>query len=172
MSLSQEKIRGFLKVSYPIFFKGLEKLKDAIVADPQGVYDTILIPKRATAKSAGYDFCSPISFSLAPGSEIIIPTGIKAYMQDHEVLMLYPRSSLGFKYNLKLKNTVGIIDADYYNNPSNEGHILVALKNEGKDTLTIEKGHSFCQGIFIQYLLVDQDDFSGKKRIGGSGSTD
>lgn len=132
----------------------------------------IVLPKRSTSSSAGYDFFSPFKFTLLPGESIKIPTGIKAYMMMDEVLHIYPRSSLGFKYFLRPANLVPVIDSDYYNNPDNEGHIWIKLRNEGDTIVEIEKGSAFCQGIFQKYLLVDGDDFEGKERIGGIGSTD
>ena len=130
------------------------------------------LPKRSTSRCAGYDFFSPISFTLKPGESIKIPTGIKAYMQDDEVLFIYPRSGLGFKYFVRLANSTGIIDCDFHNNPNTEGHIWVKIRNEGDVPMNVEVGDAFCQGIFQKYLLVDGDDFSGNKREGGLGSTD
>ena len=132
---------------------------------------TIIRPKRSTSKSAGYDFFSPVSFELKPGESVKIPTGIKAYMMQDEVLHIYPRSSLGFKYFVRLANSTAIIDCDYFNNENNEGHIWVKIRNEGDNTLVIKKGDAFCQGIFQKYLLADGDDYSGNLRVGGIGST-
>ncbi|MBQ6324705.1 MAG: deoxyuridine 5'-triphosphate nucleotidohydrolase, partial [Clostridia bacterium] len=84
------------------------------------------LPRRATAGSAGYDFLSPLAFSLAPGESLRIPTGVRARIDDGWVLMLFPRSGLGFKYRLQLNNTVGIVDADYFG-ARNEGHIFIKL---------------------------------------------
>ncbi|MCF8009453.1 MAG: hypothetical protein K9K32_06775, partial [Halanaerobiales bacterium] len=106
-----------------------------------------------------------------PGSEIKIPTGIKAYMQPDEVLFAYPRSSLGFKYYCRLANTIGVIDADYYNNEDNEGHIWIKIRNEGDKQMKIKCGEAICQVIFQKYLLVDGDSFEGERRKGGIGST-
>lgn len=131
----------------------------------------IKLPKRSTKNSAGYDFYAPYDIHLNPGEDIKIPTGIRAYMQEDEVLMIYPRSGLGFKYYTRLANSIGIIDSDYYYS-DNEGHIWVKLRNEGDKELVINKGEAFCQGIFTKYLLVDGDDFeNGKERNGGFGST-
>lgn len=133
-------------------------------------YDNLKLPKRATKYSAGYDFYSPFDFSLNPGETIKIPTGIRARMREYYVLMLFPRSSLGFKYRLQLDNTVGIIDADYYNS-DNEGHIFVKLTNDSKDKkLVIKTGDAICQGIFINYGITEDDDVT-EERNGGFGST-
>ncbi len=135
-----------------------------------GYEDTAIIPKRATAQSSGYDFATVEEVTIKPGETILVKTGIKAYMLDDEVLKLYVRSSLGFKRNLRLANSVGIIDADYYNNEGNEGHIMVALHNFGKEYQVIVKGERVAQGIFEKYLVVDHDDQSAT-RTGGFGST-
>lgn len=129
------------------------------------------LPKRATAFSAGYDCFSPVSFCLDPGEAIKVPTLLKAYMPPDVVLMAYPRSGQGFKFFSRLANTVGIIDSDYVDNETNEGHIVIKIRNEGDLPLKIHAGDAFCQFIFQHYLLTDDDDFSGEKRNGGFGST-
>lgn len=135
------------------------------------VYSKLKKPHRATAMSAGYDFYSPFDFHLEPGMTIKIPTGIRAKMPEDYVLMIYPRSGLGFKYRLQLNNTVGVIDSDYYN-ALNEGHIMIKItndSNEGK-ALDIKAGEGFAQGIFMQYGIVEDDD-AKDIRVGGFGST-
>ena len=132
----------------------------------------VKLPKRSTKKAAGYDCFAPFDFTLQPGEDINIPTGIKAYMQDGEVLMVFPRSGLGFKYYTRLSNSTGIVDGDYYSNPNNDGHIHVKIRNEGTKPLTVKQGEAFCQFIFIPFLIVDGDNFdTGDDRIGGFGST-
>jgi dUTP pyrophosphatase len=103
-------------------------------------YGDVNIPKRGTNKSAGYDIESIEDVDIEPGTTKVVLTGLKAYMMDDEVLKLYIRSSLAIKKGLTLANNVGIIDADYYNNLSNEGHIMVALTNLSDSTVTIKKG--------------------------------
>ena len=127
------------------------------------------LPRRATAGSAGYDFLSPQAFSLAPGESLRIPTGVRARIDDGWVLMLFPRSGLGFKYRLQLNNTVGIVDADYFG-ARNEGHIFIKLFNAGDRTVCVEAGEAFAQGIFLPFGLTDDDDARGE-RTGGFGST-
>lgn len=132
----------------------------------------IKIPKRATKYSAGYDIYSVYDFDLEHGQTILLPTGIKVELDLDKYLMIVPRSGQGFKFKVQLYNTCGIIDADYYNNEKNEGHIWVKLYNdspEGK-TLSVKKGDAICQGIISQYFVVDNDK-SDKERIGGFGST-
>lgn len=131
----------------------------------------IKLPKRSTKESAGYDIFSPVDILLKPNEEIKVPTGLKVHMQKGEVLLIFPRSGLGFKYYTRLANTIGVIDSDYINS-DNEGHMWVKLRNEGDKDLFINQGDAFCQAIFMPFLLVDGDNFDdGKDRNGGFGST-
>lgn len=153
-------------VSKEQYLKDFEFKEDACE-----VYSKLKKPHRATAMSAGYDFYSPFDFHLEPGKTIKIPTGIRTKMPEDYVLMIYPRSGLGFKYRLQLNNTVGVIDSDYYN-ALNEGHIMIKItndSNEGK-ALDIKAGEGFAQGIFMQYGIVEDDD-AKDIRVGGFGST-
>lgn len=132
----------------------------------------VIIPKRGTKFSAGYDFFCPLDTIIYPKEVVLIPTGIKAEMNEGEVLQMYPRSSLGFKHRLMLMNTVGIVDSDYYNNIKNEGHIWVKYYNGGDVQVNLKTGDAFCQGVFQNFLLVDGDNFeTGETRVGGLGST-
>ena len=135
----------------------------------ENCYENICLPVRATAGSAGYDFYSPINITLKPGETAKIPTGIRCKIDDGYVLQIYPRSSLGFKYQMCLLNTVGIIDSDYYN-ADNEGHIIVGIVNRGNKDIEIKKGDRFVQGIFYQYFLAEEEA-NNKERHGGFGST-
>lgn len=137
---------------------------------PSAVYNNIKLPKRATTGSAGYDFYSPIAFTLEPHETIKFPTGIRCKIDDGYVLSIYPRSGLGFKYRLRLDNTVGIIDSDYYNS-DNEGHIFAKITNEGDKPIQVNAGDAFCQGILTQYFITYDDETIGV-RNGGFGSTD
>jgi len=129
------------------------------------------LPQRATKGSAGYDCFAPYDITLEPNEEIKVPTGVKAYMNQGEVLLAFPRSGLGFKYYCRLANTIGIIDSDYINS-DNEGHIFIKLRNEGNKTMTIKQGEAMCQFIFMPFLLTDDDSFdNGSVRNGGFGST-
>ena len=102
----------------------------------------------------------------------MVPTGVKAYMQDNEYLGIHIRSSMAIKRHLRLLNNEGIVDADYYNNPDNEGHIMLALANDSDETVVLKKGERVAQGIFYTYLLADGDSKSAKaERSGGFGST-
>ena len=149
-----------------------EKVKEEVfkrdISD--GNYEDIIIPKRSTKYSAGYDFYSVVDVIINPGERKVIPTGIKCSMEDNEYLAIYIRSSLGFKYNIRMCNQVGIIDKDYYSNKENDGHIFVCLQNEGDKILEIKKGDRFVQGIFTPYFITD-DDMAIGDRLGGIGST-
>ena len=103
----------------------------------------IPLPARATAGSAGYDFICPADITLQPGEAVTIPTGIRCEMQPGWVLMLFPRSGLGFKHQVRLANTVGVIDSDYFH-AANEGHIMVRIVNGGDHAVCIAKGERFC----------------------------
>lgn len=101
---------------------------------------TFPMPVRKTTTSAGYDICVPEDVALLPNRLVMVPTGIKAYMQPDEFLGIHIRSSMAVKKSVRLVNNVGIIDADYYNNPDNEGHIMLALLNTGVEPLLLKKG--------------------------------
>ena len=156
-------MRKFEKISLKEF------IKDTGLTEKE--YNEITLPQRATKNSAGYDFHLLEDLTLKPNEIKKIPTGIKAKMNNDEVLMIYIRSSLGFKYNLRLCNQVGIIDSDYYNNIDNEGHIFIAIQNEGKETITLKTNDRFAQGLFIKYLTVDDEKEIKNARTGGIGST-
>ena len=135
----------------------------------------IPLPRRATAGSAGYDFVCPADISLHPGDAITIPTGVRCEMQPGWVLMLFPRSGLGFRHQIRLANTVGIIDSDYAH-AANEGHIMVRLTNGmspcsmDSHDVSIRKGERFCQGVFLPHGLAEEDEVADE-RTGGFGST-
>ena len=155
------KVAEFYKVSLDQFNKDCGELN--------GDYNEVKLPVRATKCSAGYDFYSPIDICLKPGESVKIPTGIRCKIDDGYVLQIYPRSSLGFKYQMCLLNTVGIIDADYYN-ADNEGHIIVGIINRGEKDLIINKGDRFVQGIFYKFYLAEEEE-NNIERHGGFGST-
>lgn len=132
------------------------------------------LPKRSTEKSAGYDFFNPERVEIAPykigDNPALIKTGVKAKMQDDEVLKLYNRSSNPKKKKLVIPNSVGIVDADYYGNEENDGEIGFTFYNLSNEVVVIEKGEKLGQGIFEKYLITDDDNAEGK-RTGGFGST-
>lgn len=167
-----ERIAQFEKVSKEQFVKDwLHAFGGSDRKLAETVYEDIQLPRRATKGSAGYDFFVPSDFTVRPGEQILIPTGVRVRMIDGYVLMLFPRSSLGFKYRLQMNNTVGIIDSDYYN-ADNEGHIFCKLTNDTIENKTVElkKGTGMVQGIFLPFGITE-DDNAEAVRIGGFGST-
>lgn len=133
-------------------------------------YDDIKLPIRKTLYSAGYDFYLPFDIELLPNQTIKIPTGIKVVMNNDDFLGIYVRSGLGTKYNLRMCNQVGIIDADYYNNEDNEGHIFIKIQNEGNNIVFLKKGDRIAQGIFQKYYITEDDNVNNIRK-GGLGST-
>lgn len=166
-----EKIAKFEKVSFEQFKNDWKKNFDHNDEEIKEIYDNIKLPHRATKQSAGYDFYAPIDIEMKPGEVKLIPSGIRAKIDDGYVLMLYPRSSLGFKFRMQLNNTVGVIDADYYN-ADNEGHIMCKFTNDTHEdkVLKVDKGAGMVQGIFMSFGITIDDD-SNEERTGGIGST-
>lgn len=158
-------MRGFRKVSPRQF------ARDAGAASFSASEGIVILPRRATRQSAGYDMFSPFPVVLSPGEHRVIPSGIKAYMPPDEVLLINSRSGHGFRHGLRLRNCQGWIDADYADNPGNEGHILVALVNDGDREVRIGQGEALAQGLFLRYLVAGEEEESSRKRQGGMGST-
>lgn len=163
----------FEKVSFEQFYKDFVDCNETCDKNmvKESIYDCIKLPKRATKNSAGYDFFAPYKIMLKPGETIKVPTGIRCKLPEEFVLQLFPRSGLGFKYRMQLNNTVGIIDADYYD-AKNEGHIMAKITNDTNEnkTISIEAGEGFMQGL-IQMYFITEDDESTEVRVGGFGST-
>ncbi|WAW15151.1 dUTP diphosphatase [Peptostreptococcus equinus] len=132
----------------------------------------INLPQRGTAKSAGYDICTPVDIKIGPRecSDVIF-TDIKSYMQEDEVLCTHVRSSIGMKKGLALANITGIIDSDYYSNPGNDGNIGFKLRNLTDQEVVIQAGERVIQAIFTKYLISDDDCPKSQERLGGVGST-
>jgi dUTP pyrophosphatase len=156
-------MRKIEKISYNQFKKDISSSKK--------LYESIEIPKRSTKYSAGYDLRSLEDYILKPNESHAFKTGLKVSMNENEVFMIFDRSSVGFKYDVCLSNSVGIIDADYYNNKDNEGHMAVKLINHGTKDYEIKKGDRIAQGIFLNYLCVDDEEEIKDERKGGIGST-
>ncbi len=131
-----------------------------------------ILPMRQTMGSAGYDLASIETIVIPPKEIRLIPTGIKVALPNHEVLLVYPRSSLAIKKGLMMSNSVGVIDADYYNNLDNEGHIMVPLYNTTEFPVTIDKHERIAQGIFQTFAKTDDDQPRNNGRTGGFGSSD
>lgn len=141
------------------------------ICQEKKIYESYHLPMRKTKYSAGYDFEVIMPFTLKPGEIKKVPTGIKVLMESDDMFCLIIRSSMGFKYNVRMCNQIGVIDADYYNNKENEGHMYYAIQNEGTETLHFETGDTICQGIFMKYGITDDDISSQTTRKGGLGST-
>ena len=135
----------------------------------------INLPVRKTKHSAAYDIEAAEEIVLPSFKKgmkpTLIPTGLKAYMQSDEVLLIVPRSSGPKKQGISFPHNVGVIDSDYYNNSDNEGHIFVQCINLKDEDVVIKKGEAVAQAIFQKYLTVDDDNAEGE-RTGGFGSTD
>jgi len=147
------KIRGF----EPVSRKGVEFIQ----------------PTRNDSGSAGYDFYYPYheSLEIYPNQQETIKSGIKAYMLPDEILEVNVRSSFGIYKNVILANVIGWIDSSYYNNPDNEGEIIVVLKNLGNCPITINYRDKYCQVKFTKYLTADDDIILNETRKGGIGSS-
>ena len=136
-----------------------------------------LLPKRKTQFSAGYDLKAAEDVTI-PGlngdvrlKPVLVPTGVKAQLEKDQVLILANRSSNALKRNLIVPNGVGVIDANYYNNPNNEGEIMGLFINLNAEDYKIYKGDRIMQGIITSYAVTEDDEAKGK-RNGGFGSTD
>ena len=156
--------RYFEKISFDQFKKD--------VCDDKKLYESYNIPKRSTKESAGYDFESVIDFTLKPGESKKIPLGIKIHMNSGDVMLLLVRSSQGFKYNVRMCNQVGVFEADYCDNPDNEGHAWIRLQNHGDVDYIVNRGDKICQAVFTKFLIVDNEEEVDTVRVGGIGSTD
>ncbi len=149
-------MRDFEKISFEQFCKD--------VCNDKKLYDSYKLPIRDSKQTAGYDIYLLEDLKLEPNEIVKLPTGIKSYFQEDEVLLIFLRSSMGFKHNIRLVNQVGIIDADYYNNKGNEGHIFIKIQNEGTETVKFKAGEAIAQGIFFKYLITNSDVDLGIER--------
>jgi len=154
--------RYFEKISFEQF--------SVDISNDKSLYDEYKLPRRGSKYSAGYDFFAIEDMVIHPGEIKKIPTGYKANFLEDEMLLIVVRSSMGFKYNVRMCNQVGVIESDYYNNSSNEGHMWVALQNEGDKDYVINKGEAYAQGIFTKFLTCGDNPENVRK--GGFGSTD
>ncbi len=170
----KRKNRYFEKVSYDEFFKAVRKNIGVSYTDEaiREMYDKLPYPCRSTLRAGGYDFYAPYDFTLKPGETIVVPTGFRVHMNDDEIFNLFIRSDTGFKFNVRLSNQVGIIDADYYGNESNEGHMFASFTNHGtKDWENKSVSSKMVQGVFMSYYLTADDNSLSAIRKSGLGST-
>ncbi len=130
----------------------------------------ILLPKRSTKHSAGYDIFLPCDLTLEPNEKKMIFTDVKAYMKNDEVLLGYVRSSLGVKYGIVLSNGTSVIDSDYYGNENNDGNIGLPLWNTSDKRVEFKRGDRIGQLVFTKYFVADNDNAT-EDRKGGFGST-
>ena len=149
-------MRDFEKISFKQFKKDIDKNIN--------LYNNIKIPQRDSDATAGYDICILKDIKLKPNEILKIPTGLKCCFEKDEVLLLVVRSSMGFKHNIRLCNQVGVIDADYYNNKDNEGHIWIKIQNEGNEEVYLKAGKAIVQAIFLKYLTTNNDKTLGLTR--------
>lgn len=158
-------------------YRGFEVVNNDCRKHPDININDIKLPSRSTSKSAGYDFYSPIDFTIYPGQDYKLWTDIKAYMYKDEVLSIFNRSSIANKHNVIIKNITGIIDADYYSNESNDGNIQIRFINNGDVPFSFKgpsdgnPGSKIAQGIFMKYLITYNDIPEEELRKGGIGST-
>ena len=171
-----ERVAKFSKISEAQFVRDWLSLyagkQEGTEQAAKAAYEQVKLPVRATKGSAGYDLYTPIDVHLKPGESIKIPTGIRCRMREDVVLLIVPRSSLGFKYMFQLNNTMGVVDSDYFYS-DNEGHLFVKMVVANFDGLPVDlhAGQAFAQGIFVHYGITEDDAAEGI-RNGGFGSTD
>lgn len=173
----------FEKVSKEQFIKDCVNILHVSEKEAEKYYNNVKIPTRGSAGAAGYDFYTPVSFTVSnrgthydvngnpvvlDSETVTIPTGIRAVMPSDLFLQIVPRSGVGFKTGVRLANSVGIIDYDYFQSP-NEGHIMIKLTS-GFKQFDASVGDRIAQGIFLKYYTTD-DDETTTVRKGGFGST-
>lgn len=157
----------FEKVSFDEF----KKYTDGHMRCGKEEYEKIPLPARSTFGSAGYDISSPVNITIPAGCKRVIPTGLKISMDSKHCLFLFIRSSLAIKKQIELVTSVSVIDSDYYGNESNEGHIMLPVKNESSLPVFIAAGERVAQGVLVRYDVTVDDDPQGTRK-GGIGSTD
>lgn len=149
-------MRDFFKISFEQFKNDIE--------DNVELYEGVKIPQRDSESTAGYDIFLLNDITLKSGEIVKLPTGLKCFFEKDEVLLLVVRSSMGFKYTIRLCNQVGVIDSDYYNNRDNEGHIWIRIQNEGNEDVYLKRGTAIVQGIFLKYLTTNSDETLNQER--------
>ena len=171
--------KDYLNAYYP---NGLDVLdpvvKTKALDDIYEAYQNIKLPNLSTAGSCGHDICSTVDVPIYPGMNAVIPTGIRAEMFPGWALLIFPRSGLGFKYNIRLVNTCGVIDSDYFG-AKNYGHIILKIYNgtpvdkTESSRVVIHRGDKIAQGVFLPYGIASNVNLAELgEREGGFGSTD
>lgn len=172
--MGELKVSKFGKVSFEQFSADMnDAFPDAswTTSDLEALYDAIKLPERATTGSAGYDIYTPSTIQMTAGEYVKFPTGIRWVCDEsdgNKVLIIVPRSGLGFREKLRLANTVGVIDSDYWQS-DNEGDIWAKITADS--SLDLSAGQAFLQGIILPFEITSDDNASGV-RNGGFGSTD
>ena len=174
--IEEDKIKNryLEKISLNEFSKSVRKYNGDKFSDIEikEMYDNLPSPCRSTLHAGGYDFYAPYDFVLKPGETIIVPTGFRVHMNNDEIFNLFVRGGTGFKYNVRLSNQVGIIDADYFGNETNEGHMFVSFTNHGSKSWENRGLESkMAQGIFMPYYTTCDDNCLNNIRKSGFGST-
>lgn len=176
---TKNRLRGknnmrFEKVSFEEFLKdvaktfGEDETNESFIEAVRTTYEGIHLPKRGTSGSAGYDFYCPFYTKISQGEEVMIPTGIRCKLEEGQMLLFFPRSSMGIKKKMYIANTVPLIDSDYYGS-ENEGHIFIAIGTRNPE-LEILENDRFVQGVVTNYIIAEDDETS-EKRTCGIGST-
>ena len=147
--------------------RGFEIVSDEFRKHPN---TEIKLPRRATSKSSGYDFYSPIRLVVPPHESVSFSSDIKVYMLDDEELLMFPRSGLGLK-GIVIRNLIPKIDSDYYDNETTGGNIGLSIWNTTDNPFVIEEGDRICQASFYKYLTIDNDEPLSETRTGGFGSS-
>lgn len=165
------KVAQFEKVSYEQFRNDMVDTFDNFYSEDEieEIYNGIELPERATKYSAGHDIKIPFKKSVQAGCTLKIPTGIRCKMREDNVMLIFPRSSLGIKKGMTITNTVPVIDADYYN-AKNEGHIFICIKNNGSELLVLNQNDAITQAVFVPFGVADDGEIT-TERTGGIGST-
>lgn len=168
--MEQPRIAKFEKISERQFQEDFQTINpDLSEQRIKEIYENIMLPVRGTSASAAYDFAIPYDVIIKSKKSIRILTGIRCRMDESYCLYIIPRSSMGIKMHLQLDNTVGLIDADYYQT-DNEGHIQLFFHNDSDNPIYLEAGIRIAQGSFLPYGITVDDNVS-EKRTGGFGST-
>lgn len=153
-----------------VTFKEFKKHTESNMHCGADEYDSIVMPARSTAGSAGYDIASPVNITIPGRCKRVIPSGLKVQIDEGYCMQLFIRSSLAMKKEIELQTAVSIIDADYYGNEANEGHVMIPVRNESALPVTIAAGDRIAQGVFVPFGKTD-DDSASATRTGGVGST-
>lgn len=177
-STNTRRIARFEKISYEVFREDYLANVNQYADDEEirEIYDGIRLPERSSTGSAGYDIYAPYNLNVNFGAAAVIPTGLRCRIDKAWDLEIVPRSGHGFKYGIRLANTIGVIDSDYYTSDRG-GHIMIKLVNDDpavnmtRKAFEVEGGKGFAQGLFRPYGLTVDDAAYGRRR-GGFGSSD